>query len=436
MLRESEYRTPNTLSSLKTENRKPNTEHRCGFTLIELLIVVAILLILAGITVGLWTASMGSDRMRGAARQMQSALLGARDRAIYAGDARGLRLTLDPNLSSSVANPPGAGMPLVAAVTSMQYIQQNAPRTYTQHEIQLERLDLNNDLVADSPNVVIVRGMTRYDGSHWQNLTSFYQLQQAGLLVNGARIQIPAPSSSNPNGGTWYTLDTTYLHSPDLTTNGNGKPPFVGNLGNANAAGVPGTSGRSATEVLLLSPQPFRDTGLMGENPSPQVVAYNNTSSMSTCRIMMAPTPIPNTEPINLPAGVAINLYFSKAPSYWAQSFLVPPPSGWYQVGIDGTGNAVCFTSQMDVLFSPRGTLYGPLAAQGLLHFYLEETDDLTKNLLPQDPTSGQKLLVSLYTQTGNVATSPVYINPLVNSSGSTYYDYYFYAETGEVANR
>ena len=57
---------------------------RNGFTLVELLVVITIMLLLLSMTVYAVNFSRDSDRVGGGARQIQSALAGARDRAIYA----------------------------------------------------------------------------------------------------------------------------------------------------------------------------------------------------------------------------------------------------------------------------------------------------------------------------------------------------------------
>ena len=89
--------------------RMPPQRGRRGFTLVELLVVVAIVLIMAGLTLAVWTSTASADRIRSAARQVQSAILGARDRAIYAprvasssaAQYRGLRLIRNADDSGS-----------------------------------------------------------------------------------------------------------------------------------------------------------------------------------------------------------------------------------------------------------------------------------------------------------------------------------------------
>ena len=94
---------------LATGSRRCSSEiRRSAFTLIELLVVITIIVVLLAMTALTVRFSNESDRVRGAARQIQSFLSGARDRAIYAKEARGVRFFISPE------NP--------RAVTTMAYI--------------------------------------------------------------------------------------------------------------------------------------------------------------------------------------------------------------------------------------------------------------------------------------------------------------------------
>ena len=73
-----------------------------AFTLLELLISLGIMLILAALTMRLLNATLDSDRLRSGAREVQSLLSGARDRAIYAAQPRGVRFIADPTNPSAI----------------------------------------------------------------------------------------------------------------------------------------------------------------------------------------------------------------------------------------------------------------------------------------------------------------------------------------------
>lgn len=93
--------------------RLPRSARRGGFTLVEMLVTIGILLLLMTITLATVNISMDSDRIASGARSMQSFLEGARNRAIFAGRPRGIRLMTDPN------NP--------TLVTSILYIEEPEP---------------------------------------------------------------------------------------------------------------------------------------------------------------------------------------------------------------------------------------------------------------------------------------------------------------------
>lgn len=73
--------------------------------MIELLVAMGIFLLLSVMTFTLVAVTISRDRVRAGSRQTQSFLEGARDRAIYAGEIRGVRFLLDQNGPTSGGNP-------------------------------------------------------------------------------------------------------------------------------------------------------------------------------------------------------------------------------------------------------------------------------------------------------------------------------------------
>lgn len=146
---------------------------RNAFTLIELLIVITILIILAGLTVTAYSSLTGGEKMRAASRQLQSAILGARDRAIQSGRTYGVRLSPDSSQSG--------------AITSLNYVSQ--PPNWTDGRIELWR-DANGD-------VKIVKELASVPAGHKR--TGWYNLKQHGLLAPGLKIRISQQ-------GSWYTI--------------------------------------------------------------------------------------------------------------------------------------------------------------------------------------------------------------------------------------
>ena len=145
-----------------------------AFTLIELLVAIVIMLILVGVTVSVVNISLDGERIRAGARDLQSYLMGARDRAVHSKMARGVRFELDPNSDPS--------RPLVRSVV---YI--GASSDWQQGSITVRRNGTNG-------RPELLRG----------EFTEWYALKLRGSLVNGARIKL---------GNRWYTVSTIPLTS-------------------------------------------------------------------------------------------------------------------------------------------------------------------------------------------------------------------------------
>jgi len=230
----------------------PETARR-GFTLIELLVVITIVSILLGMTVAAVNFARDSERVVSAALQVQSFLSGARDRAIHAKEARGVRFFVDANNSR--------------AVTAMAYID---PAEYwSQGTIRLQRPDGDKNDVADSPEVTVVAGAD----------TQWWQLKRRGLLFDGLRIRIP-----KGDAGTWYEIQTDSI---DLTS---APPP---------------------TQFLKLR-TPYADPG---DTPTTRVIAFE-TVGPEDYELELAPRILP-MDPVKLPAETIIDLDASRLPSSW-----------------------------------------------------------------------------------------------------------------------
>lgn len=230
---------------------------RGGFTLIELLIVIAILVILTLMVVVVYQANHGTDRMRAAARQVQSAILGARDRAIHAKSPRGIRLIPD---SADLTT-----------VSSFIYVSSLPPHAPAADQITIGRPDLNSDGNADDNGngmelaENVIRTVRRTGaGRVW------YEMQQQGLLVDGSRIRIPA-------NGSWYTVGTSRL--------------------------------TASAEILILTTD-FRTTG---GSVFPAVVDLTYTNYI----LELEAAPTQGEQPISLPSAVTIDLDNSRLPGKW-----------------------------------------------------------------------------------------------------------------------
>lgn len=349
-----------------------------GFTLVELLVVVTVMLILIAMTVTAIDFSFTSERIRSGARQLASALEGARDRAIFAREARGIRLLVDPTEPRMV--------------TALIYI--GASKNWNEGRIRLERMDFEEDTdgdgqldpgedtnmdgrlggngVADMPQqVLIVRGDATCGWSALKErgfLGLFEDLNLNGVLdpgedsppngnnngvldLDAPRIKIPADDN-----GTWYTVLTHRL---------------------------------SPTSQVLQLITPYRDPGT---TPPTEVVAFQG-GGPNNYILELPPRILPDAQPILLPEGVVIDLDASQVPADWRPG---APPSA---MALEQQ-YLMPYSSHMDILFSPRGVVTGPLAAAGLLHLYLAERKDVVFAV-------DQGLTGSTYSGVGGVAILP-----------------------------
>jgi prepilin-type N-terminal cleavage/methylation domain-containing protein len=293
-------------------SRHDRTSKRGGFTLVELLVVITIIVILLTMTLLTVNFSNEGDRVKGAAGQVQSFLAGARDRAIYAKEPRGVRFFVNPE------NP--------RAVNTMAYIAPGGSWSSPENSanISLERRDLNGDgdfvdldvevppgsnVFLDEPDVVVVRG--RQNPGWWN-------LKRRGWLVDGLRIRIPKGPTGN-----WYPIDTRLIDTS-----------------------IPPTP-----DQLLLLQIPFADAGIIGQRVAHPDLTYE----------IELPSKLLAQDPAILPESVVIDLDASKIPDGWRPQF-----------GLNN-GN---YSGYMDVIFSPRGNILGDAAGAGVMHLYVGDAED------------------------------------------------------------
>ena len=341
--------------------------NRRAFTLVELLVVLAIVLILAAVTISSVNFSYNADRMRAGGRQLQSFLMGARDKAIYANEVRGVRLLIDPNDNH--------------AVSAVQYI--GAPQRET------GTLTFNFATTNDSTGKTV----SFISGTPWSSLS------RRGLLRVGNRIQIPQDT------GAWFTISAL----------------------------------NAGSGLILLN------------RPNPDLAGTINPISFA---LELASTPLGDAQPVQLPRGTVIDLDGSQVPTSWRPFSL-----------------AASYSPQMDILFTPRGTVIGDTTTLGIVHLLVSDASDVLKwkstaslsglinnvqygrntpyvpsslPLVPAENTSAtppivpkDRIVVTISTRTGHVAVYP--INPVPQSSSgnpSLTVDPFLFAESGRVANK
>lgn len=411
-----------------------HSQGRAGFTLVELLVVITIMLIIVSMTVAAFNFASESDRVSAEAGRIQSFMAGARDRAIYSDEMRGVRLFVEPAPPGS----PGGPSAFSRTVTSLAYIAPGGTWSSPEHSSGIDLLRIDGNILNQSPKSAGLAGIDA-DGDfedaadllvkvRGANNPGWWNLKRRGWLVDGLKMRIPAGPTGN-----WYTINT----------------------------GLIDTSAAPTDLQYLILDVPYADEGNKG-----QEVAWSGL----TYEIELPARVLPQ-EPVLLADGVVIDLDGSSVPNSWR-----PPPPGF-------AGNGL-YSGYMDIWFSPRGNLIGAAAAKGLLHFYVCDAEDSLylkeqfvssiglsafdasvaggATFIPLDEirpanfgwvgTSEpyfvkDRMLVTLFAQTGGITVNRV--NTYVNGAGQTY-DYdgppvvlpafgiaedpFRFAETGEVA--
>jgi prepilin-type N-terminal cleavage/methylation domain-containing protein len=363
------------LQTLK-ETGQSNSRH--GFTLLELLIVISILVILLVMTAGAVRYTTNADRIKGAAAKVQSVLLGARDRAIYAKEPRGVRLFLDPLHNPNAANSNSWG------VSSMVYI--NPDITWEDGTVTLERPDLDLDAQIDNTFDFDGTGPQAFTDQEQRSLVwivagdtdcGWWELKRRGLLFDGVQIELPIGSEE------WYPVRT---HLIDLAAFPKKFLPHV-------------DDGRNRQERLVLQ-VPYSSKGVLSRIVAMPSFRY---------RLKLPPQILPE-EPVVLPDRTIIDLDRSKVPQSWSAN------GGQF----------------MDVVFHPNGRLAGD-GAFGLTHLYISASEDAllinsaliadgrdrnqilpdvlpatNANGLPMDYIPGDRRIVTISPQTGKITVHEV----------------------------
>jgi prepilin-type N-terminal cleavage/methylation domain-containing protein len=323
---------------------------RSGFTLTELLVVIAILLLLSTLAFAVFNTGRSSDRMRSGARTAQSAFLGAKDRALHAKDLRGVRLTRDQT------NPD--------LVNGFVYLQPLP----VQSTGNVNGASINNfsiirpGLIANPPYPDAIQINISVTPSNNDALTFFNQ-DSAGIWPYST-VQVRIPSG---NGGQWYQLArqnpaAPYWVTPDPANAANGTNNYIMMLQTSFSGGAAG----NPTVGI------FNGIGIPGD-------------TKACCDILLGNDVLPFHQPITLPSGCVIDLVRSQVPVTWyAQQSAAPAsvPAGGVIVGPDlnNPGNVLyrIYTSQMDVMFSPRGNVSGTIGALGPIFLCLRSMTDAT----------------------------------------------------------
>jgi prepilin-type N-terminal cleavage/methylation domain-containing protein len=360
---------------MRATDGRAQPQRAAAFTLIELLVSLSILLILAALTFRMISSIFDSDRIRTAARSLQSYLAGARDRAIYAGQPRGVRFLLNQND--------------LTTVSSFVYI--GAPTTFTDGtQITINPLDVNKRTFVSVPS-------------------AWLALANRGLLVDGGAITL---------GGIKYTMaqisGVWNLTKPYAATVG---VPVSYALQLAPSI-LPNEEPRNLPTNIVVDldnsilPQSWTPSAPLDILFSPQGTVIGSPATAGRIHFVLSDVAdIVNDVPINgLSQQLRLNAPWQPGQSYAVGNVIVPTPSSYVAFRCTGAG-----TSGASISFPSDPTLPAPADNGVVWQTFAKKTN----------------LFVSLATQTGRITTHPVDVStPLSSGLG---YDTFRFAEVGEV---
>jgi prepilin-type N-terminal cleavage/methylation domain-containing protein len=381
---------------------------RNSFTLVELLVAMTIILIVAGLATRMLYLTLDSDRLSTGSRELQAYLAGARDRAAYASQPRGVRFIPDQTDPTTVS--------------SFVYI--GAPTNYSEGTLTLV------DPGAGLPTVI----------SQWpstwgpQAVTGAVGFRDRGLFPDGSRIQIPAST------GQWYTVAYNATALPPvwgLTTRYTG-PSFGPNITyTLELAGaiLPGDQPRSlpagvvidldnsvlpATWVAPYTNPPYT-TGPPTYNApldllfSPQGNVIGPMAADGRIHfVLSAISDVTGDSPIvNLPTNTRLNAPWQPTTAYVPGNVIVPTPSSYIAFR--------CTTG---------GTTGAP-ATQPTWPTQANQTVPDSNGIQWQSFAKKTNLVLSVSTASGRVTTHPVDVTDALTPGPG--YDSFRYAEIGEV---
>lgn len=392
-----------------------HSQRRGGFTLTELIVVIAIVVIMMGITISAVQVTRNSEVVRTGARQAQSYYEGARTRAFSRKAPVGVRLLPEVN-----ADDPDDK----SVITSMVYIAEGEIDLGTGRIIIEEDINGNGDVdpeedyngdyhpvnnpgFTDDGSLLIFEGNLQPYGQDWGDLF------RSGLLKFGQTITIGSSGTKSTHIITDLSpIDPDDPEVPQV-------PVYLGgSLNPSNPSEWP------RYHVMTI----FPGFGVVPDS--------NGEAAPVEYELQLAPTIFEKADPIILPQNTVIDLKSSVIPGNW---------------DIAGTDSDDYF----DIMFSPRGTVLDEPGAAGLIHLVVARREDVELNLrigdlvkvpisaaleVPTTPPTvsardskrfrGDLRIVSIFTQSGTVTSSR--IDPTDSDDDYVADDPFAFANTGE----
>ena len=325
----------------------PGSLGRRGFTLVELLVVMALIAVLAALTIAFFPNAASSARESRAAVQVQSWLNIAKQRALRDQAPRGLRLWIVP--------PPGAIVtgivPILNAVTDCQYLEQ--PEDYSVGAIQS---GLPNPALAMQA-AYVAQG---YSASNciFVNGADLVNSYSAVTVIPNMPI---AGFPGDPNIKYWSVQPGDYIE-----INGTGLLYQIVQVGvPSDPVGNPGAGNPAFVKINPPLPFPI------------------NTPTASY-RITRAPRPV-GEETLKMPEGTIIDLQTNIN----SNTLPLPDPNS-------GTG-------YFYILFAPTGQVISRGITWDKIHLWVRAPSN--DPALTLDPFRGDPTLLSIFVRTGFVGS-------------------------------